>query len=99
MGLEVWFREDIENRLLAAYVEMQAIARNVSTDTPQTMAYCRGFEDALKCVATSFGVRLLLQRTSSFPEVIELPSLAPKPTLSLYQAEARPTSSVATSLR
>ena len=99
MGLEVWFREDIENRLLAAHVEMQAITTSISTDTPQAMAYCRGFEDALKCVATSFGVRLLLQRPPSFPEVIELPSLASKPTLSLYQAKAQPTSNVAIPLR
>lgn len=76
-GLEVWFREDIENSLLAVYAAMITTAANVSEDKPQSAAYRRGFEDALKCIATSFGFRRLVQGITSLPERTEPPYLQP----------------------
>lgn len=58
MGLQIWFREDIENSLLAVYTTMQATVTALENNG-QSSAYCQGFENALKCVAMSFGVRLL----------------------------------------
>jgi hypothetical protein len=72
MGLQIWFREDIENSLLAVYTVMQATAATTSGNNAHSADYCRGFEDALKCVAMSFGVKLLSQ--GIVPEATQSPS-------------------------
>jgi hypothetical protein len=74
MGLQIWFREDIENSLLAVYTTMQATVTALENDG-QSRAYCQGFEDALKCVAMSFGVRLLSNGIVSLPQREHLSSL------------------------
>lgn len=72
MGLQIWFREDIENSLRAVYTVMQATAATASEDNAHSEDYCRGFEDALKCVAMSFGVKLSSQKIGSVPEITQL---------------------------
>ena len=58
MGLQVWYREDIENSLLAVYAATRTTA-SVLGDSALSQAYCQGFEAALKCVARAFGIATL----------------------------------------
>lgn len=67
MGLQIWFREDIENNLLAVYETMQATTTALENND-QSGAYCQGFEDALKCVAASFGIKLVPKGIVSLPQ-------------------------------
>jgi len=59
MGLDMWFREDVQ-RILASTLEVQRnSARSVAAlDTEYAVAYQRGFVDALMAVAVAFGIRL-----------------------------------------
>lgn len=68
MGLQIWFREDIENSLLAVYETMHATTAALENND-QSGAYRKGFEDALKCVAMSFGVKLLSKEIVSPPQI------------------------------
>lgn len=59
-----WFREDIQNILLAIQSVMQA-AVPTSKNTIRPVEYKRGFESALRYVANSFGIRLLVSANVS----------------------------------
>jgi hypothetical protein len=50
-----WHRKDIENRLLVIYATMQA-AKTASENAGRPALYWQGFEAALRCIATSFGL-------------------------------------------
>lgn len=53
-GIEVWFKEDIENIILAVDQANRDVAKHI--DTPG-MAMCRmGFEAALEAVSATFGI-------------------------------------------
>ncbi len=52
-----WLRRDIEKKLLVAYQKMPTSA-TVSGGMAQAMVYRQGFEAALRCLATSFGIKL-----------------------------------------
>ena len=68
MVIQMWFREDIEHSLLAVYAVMQATTTNASEKDAQSADYCQGFEDALKCVAASFGIKLFSDGVGPAPE-------------------------------
>ena len=53
-GLRVWFRDEIENALLAVNTSNEAIAKHVNT--PEMALYQLGFATAIKAVAVAFGV-------------------------------------------
>ena len=57
MGLDMWFREDVQ-RILASVLETQRNAARAmpALDTEHAAAYQRGFFDALKAVAVGFGI-------------------------------------------
>ena len=67
MGLQAWYREDIENSLLAIYATMRTTAA-VLEDNALSLAYCQGFETALKCIARAFGIAVLPQGMPSLAE-------------------------------
>lgn len=52
MGLDLWFRADVARILQATDQAMQDTAREGSVDP----AYRRGFQSALRAVATAFGL-------------------------------------------
>jgi hypothetical protein len=53
-----WFREDIDNILLAFQTVMLAAVAASSEDRGRLSDYDQGFEDALRCAAKSLRVRL-----------------------------------------
>lgn len=57
MGLDMWFREDVQ-RILASALEVQRNAASAmpALDEKASAAYQRGFVDALKSVAVAFGL-------------------------------------------
>jgi hypothetical protein len=55
MGLDMWFKDDIKNILLA--ISMAAEAVNWSRDTEE-LAYWNGYRAALTTVARTFGIAL-----------------------------------------
>ncbi len=58
MGLDMWFRDDVQ-RILASVLEVQRnSARITPLDTEYATAYQRGFVDALQAVAVGFGLTL-----------------------------------------
>jgi len=58
MGLDMWFREDVQ-RILASTLEVQRNSARALTpiDAEAAVAYQRGFVDALLAVAVAFGIR------------------------------------------
>jgi len=67
VGLQVWYREDIENNLCAIHTAMRSTV-TVLEDTTLSLVYCQGFEAALKSVARAFGVTMLPQGMLSMSE-------------------------------
>jgi hypothetical protein len=57
MGLDLWFREDVQRILLSAHETMQA-TMSASARREGTAAYEQGFVDALRAVALAFGLNL-----------------------------------------
>lgn len=57
MGLDMWFREDVQ-RILASTLEVQRNSARALTplDAEAATAYQRGFVDALMAVAVAFGI-------------------------------------------
>ncbi len=53
-----WLRKDIKKKLTIAYKHKSSIS-NQAQDTGYPLAYKLGFETALKCLATSFGITLM----------------------------------------
>ncbi len=62
-----WFGEDIQNILLAIQAVMQATVVT-SENTARPVEYTQGFEAGLRCVAESFGIRLLVPANAALPE-------------------------------
>jgi len=62
MGLDLWFREDIENALRAAEVASAAtVAVLGETGSPEVVrAYRQGYRAALAVVAQAFGIKIKL---------------------------------------
>lgn len=59
MGLDVWFREDIANAIMAAGQACAATAamiEEIHSDEIQLRAYRRGYQAALTTVALAFGI-------------------------------------------
>ncbi len=56
-----WRRQDIEKKLLAVYKTKPTTRTTLKEDTP-SVAYWQGFKTAWQCIASSFGVRLRLQK-------------------------------------
>lgn len=55
--LQIWSPEDIKHALQAVYTTMEATAANFEHNARSDIYY-QGFEDALHCVAKSFGIEL-----------------------------------------
>ena len=53
-GLRVWFRDEIENTLLAVDGANLDIAQHIQT--PEMVMYRRGFDAAIRAVALAFGI-------------------------------------------
>jgi len=56
LSLNVWFRDDIKNALVAVDSANLDIASVV--DTPEVRIYRRGYEAAIRAVAAAFGIRM-----------------------------------------
>lgn len=56
MGLDIWFREDIENALLAANESCRLTAESVGVGDPLDRAYLKGYRAALSTIALAFGL-------------------------------------------
>ena len=55
-GLGIWFRDDIENILLAVdEANLDMVSR---FDAPEVRIYRRGFAAAISAMAVAFGIRL-----------------------------------------
>ena len=60
-GLGIWFRDGIENILLAIdEANLDMVSR---FDAPEVRIYRQGFSAAVSAVATAFGIRCALSRT------------------------------------
>jgi len=72
-GLGIWFRDGIENVLLAIdEANLDMVSR---FDTPEVRIYRQGFAAAISAVATAFGIRYASPRTipAQTTNVIDLP--------------------------
>ena len=72
-GLGIWFRDGIENILLAIdEANLDMVSR---FDAPEVRIYRQGFAAAISAVATAFGVRYTSPRTipAQTTNVIDLP--------------------------
>ena len=69
MGLDLWFREDIENALRAAEVASAAtVAVLGERGNPEVVwAYRQGYRAALAVVAQAFGIPFRLPQPSDRP--------------------------------
>ena len=65
MGLDIYFREDIANALAAT--EEAATAVGKYSDSERAEAYLAGWRDALRTLATFFGVALPSRWNVSYP--------------------------------
>jgi len=73
-GLGVWFREEIRDALEAtreAKLTTLETLRESGVETPELRAYHRGVEDAIKAVATTFGIKLKPRGKEGQVKVIE----------------------------
>jgi len=58
MGLDIWFREDVERALRAAELASKSTARAMErqgVSEPEVVQYRQGYHDALKVIAAAFG--------------------------------------------
>jgi hypothetical protein len=54
-GLNVWFKDDIQNALRAVDSANAELFKTI--DTPEMQLYRRGYESALRSVGEAFGIR------------------------------------------
>ena len=59
-----WLREDVEKRLLMVWTTGQVTCYDFKKNS-RSAEYWQGFAAAIQCVATAFGIELLLPATSS----------------------------------
>ncbi len=64
MSLDVWFKSDIKNVLLALHVASTATANSLHTDPYQRKMFREGYTAALASVALAFGIPI-----QSMPQV------------------------------
>lgn len=55
LGLNMWFREDIQFKLTSIMATVDGPLSMIGY-TPELRAYRRGFEDAIRAVALTFGL-------------------------------------------
>ena len=58
MGLDIWFREDVERALKAAELASKSTARAMErqgVSEPEVVQYRQGYHDALEVIAAAFG--------------------------------------------
>ena len=79
MSLDVWFKDDIRNTLLALNEtsrDTHALARSVAGESESTAHYRSGYADALRAVAIAFGIAVPritdAQPGGSFPAAADL---------------------------
>lgn len=61
-GLGIWFKDEIEDILLA--IDEANLDMASRFDTPEVRIYRQGFTAAISAVATAFGIRWALPRTT-----------------------------------
>ena len=66
LSLDVWFRDDIRNALVAVDSANLDIASVV--DTPEVRIYRRGYEAAIRAVAAAFGIQMKVQPPGLVPD-------------------------------
>ncbi len=72
-GLGIWFRDGIENILLAIdEANLDMVSR---FDAPEVRIYRQGFAAAISAVATAFGIRYTSPRTTltQTANIVDLP--------------------------
>ena len=72
-GLGIWFKDEIENILMANDEANLDIASRF--DAPEVRIYRQGFSAAISAVATAFGIRCALARTTltQSANILDLP--------------------------
>jgi hypothetical protein len=71
-GLKVWFRDEIQNALMAVDAANLDLASEV--DTPEVHIYRKGYTAAIRAVAAAFGVPYSPQSLSkSEADVVDAP--------------------------
>ena len=73
-GLGIWFRDGIENILLAIdEANLDMVSR---FDAPEVRIYRQGFAAAISAVATAFGIRYASPRTTptQTANILDLPA-------------------------
>jgi len=63
LGLGVWFRDEIRDTLLAVDIANLDIANSI--DTSEMRLYRKGYEAAIRAVATAFGISYPLSRSQT----------------------------------
>lgn len=74
MGIELWFKDDIQNLLLSINAS-SATAANWASGT-HVLAYRQGYQEALAAVALACGIS---------PSAIGIPPAVPQPTVRRIQ--------------
>ncbi len=62
-GLGIWFRDQIEDALMAVDMANLEVARHI--DTPEMRLYRLGYEAAIQAVAAVFGIRYAARTTEA----------------------------------
>lgn len=74
MGLEIWFRKDIENILWATQAVIQATA-TASGNSGRSIGYDQGFKSAIEHITRSFTTKVSPQEIWSFGDIEETLSM------------------------
>jgi hypothetical protein len=71
-GLKIWFRDEIQNTLVA--VDMANLDLFSSIDSPEMQMYRRGYVAAMRAVAAAFGLSYSPHIDQMQPQVVESPA-------------------------
>lgn len=71
-GLKIWFRDEIQNTLVA--VDMANMDLVSGIDSSEVQMYRRGYAAAIRAVAAAFGLSYSPQIDHMEPQVVESPA-------------------------